>query len=256
MSTIHTLVFADPEASSWGAYWLPAEEGSASLGYQGDGGSGLVTAELSAPSETEPWRLGGDHASLAFTPSGPSARGGSVETGVDSWDQLCAVSGTVTVAGRDHEIDCVGWRARTSGDFDLPGLDSVRQAYGWFDQGDGVAAVALRPRKSKGQDADLIAAAVLEPEPTPRVEDPRLSSTYDAAGVPTRVGLELWFEEEPSAEGSEDDEERRFPRRAAGEAIGDPLQWHVGEFQLQALPLRWHSHGSDGIGIYLLGRRE
>lgn len=238
--------------------WLPAEGGATSLAWHGGGGTGLAVAELSAASETDPWRLDGDGAALVFAPSGPSARSGSAESGVDSCDQLCVVTGTLTVGGRDQEIDCVGWRSRASGEFDLSAIDSLRQTYGWFDQANGIGVVALRPRKSRGHDADLIAAVVLEPEPAPRVTDPRLSSTYDAAGVPARVGLELWLEEEEPADASEDGDKRRLPRRAAaaGEAIGEALTWQVGDFQLQALSLHWHGHGRDGIGVYLLGRRD
>lgn len=258
MTAIHTLVFADQEASWWGMCWLPAEGGSGSLAWHGEGSTGLVAAELRPAADTGPWRLEGDQVSLAFTASGPPGRGGSAQSGIESGDRLCEVSGTLTVDGHDQEIDCLGWRARTSGDFQLREIDSFRQTYGWFDETDGLGLVALRPRKSRGHDADLIASVVLEPEPAPQITDPRLSSTYDASGDPARVGLELWFEEEEPLDESEHTEERRFPRRvaAAGEAIGDTLTWQVEEFQLRGLPLRWHSHGRDGVGAYLLGRRD
>jgi len=116
--------------------------------------------------------------------------------------------------------------------------------------------LTLRPRKSRGHEADLVAAAVLEPESAPRVTDPRLSTTYDAAGLPARVGLELWFETDDTDEEPEEETERQFPRRAAGEAVGPGIDWEVAGFKLHAALLRWHSRGSDGTGVYLLGQRD
>lgn len=255
MTTIHTLLFADPDASVWGVYWLPAEAGSAPLACQAEEATALVTARLAATEQAEPWQLQGDEVSLVFRPSGPGGGDGSPGSSIASRDQLCAVSGSLALHGVERGIDCLGWRARLEGDFDLAGIETLRQTYGWFDPADGLGLVALRPRKARGHDDDLIAATVLDPEPSPAVADPRLSSTYDSVGLPVRVGLELWFTSENEAEESDGDGDRQFPRHAAGEATGAPIRWEVGEFRMRAVPLRWHSRGNDGAGAYLLGQR-
>lgn len=254
MTTIHTLVFADQEASAWGAFWLAGTERPAPLAYLTGESSGVVTAALHANGETEPSQLEGDGVSLSFSPTGATGRQGSAESGIDSFDQLCSVSGAVAFGATEREIDCLGWRARVDGSFDLAEIDTVRQSYGWFDREDGVGLLALRPRNSRGHDRDLVAAAVIEGQPAPRVTDPRLSSTYDAAGNPVRVGLELWFEP-GDGDGDDEEDERLSARRAAGEAVGDAVRWEACGFSLQAVALRWHSRGSDGVGVYLLGQR-
>ena len=205
--------------------------------------------------ESEPWRLEGDQLSLLFTPAGPAADGSTEDGSIHSLDQLCAVSGTVTLDGSTHEVDCAGWRATLEGDVELSALDSFRQTSGWFEPGDGFALVALRPRRARGHDSDLVTAAVLDPEPSARIEDPRLSTTYDDAGLPRRVGLELWFELEASEPEPDPEAEPPPHRRAAAEAFGAALEWETAEFKLHAARLRWHSRGSHGVGIYLLGHR-
>jgi hypothetical protein len=181
---------------------------------------------------------------------------GSVGNGASgSVDHLCEVTGRAMLGGAEHEVEWLGWRGRFDADFELGVVDSFRQAAGWFDAADGFSLSAYRPQKSRGHDADYVAAAVLEAEPAPRIDDPRLSTTYDAAGLPTRVGLELWFEPSGPEEDSDDDDDRPLTRRAAAEAIGAGIDWEVEGFKLHAALLHWHSRGHDGAGVYLLGQR-
>ena len=72
--------------------------------------------------------------------------------------------------------------------------------------------------------------------------DPRLSTTYDGDGHPTRATLELWITQG----------EREFPRRAAGEASGPAVAVAGDDATLLVQPLRCHARGSDGAGVYLL----
>ena len=118
----------------------------------------------------------------------------------------------------------------------------------WFEPDEGLALMAFRARKAKSHDGDVVTAAVLGPERAAPVEDPRLTTTYDAGGWPIRAGLELWL----AGEG----EEEQFPRRASGEAAGARAQSAAGELDLRAEPFRWHSRGRDGAGIYILARRR
>lgn len=254
MTAIRTLAFAEPDSGCWGALWIPEGERSAQLACRLGAAEGAVAAALERDGHADAWQIEGDQVSLAFSPAGPSGHGGPRDTGLDSLDQLCAVSGAITVDGVRREINCPGWRSTLESDVELDAIDSFRQTSGWFADDRGLALLALRTRKSCSHDADLITATVLEPE-SPQVADPRLSTTYDAAGLPARVGLELWLEpEEPEGE-ADDENERQFSRRAAGEAIGTTIDWDVAGFNLHAALLRWHSRGSDGTGVYLLGRR-
>lgn len=213
-----------------------------------------MVAELRGSDEAEPWRIEGEGVSLEFAPAGPTTRGDGAEDGLESVDQLCSVTGSVVLGGGQHQITCLGWRATVGGAFELDAIDSFRQTSGWFEAAHGISMVALRPRKLRAHDDDLVAAALLEPDAL-RVDDPRLSTTYDASGRPTRVGLELWLESEASDEASDEDSDRQFPRRAAAEAVGSGIEWETAGFTLHAAALRWHSRGSDGAGVYLLGRR-
>ncbi len=259
MTAIRTLAFAEPNSATWGAVWAPDGESSAQLAYRVGTSQEVVASGLHGDGQADPWRIEADQVSLTFSPAGPSGRSGPSDTGVGSLDQLCAVSGALTLDGTPREVSCAGWRSLFEGEIELDQIDSFRQTSGWFDQELGLALLALRLGKSRSHDADLIAATVLESEPsTPPVVDPRLSTTYDAAGLPARVGLELWFEPDDAGEASDDDEtERSFPRprHAAGDAIGAPIEWEVGGFKLHAALLRWHSRGEDGTGVYLLGQR-
>jgi hypothetical protein len=253
VTTLRALAFGDVGAGSWGVAWTPAQDTAISLAGAVDSVAGLVTGELNGAGEGEAWRLDGNGTSLLFTPTGPPGHADASDGALSSLNQLCTVSGTVMLEGNEREIASMGWRMTLEGKLELDRIDSFRQTSAWFEPHQGFSLVALRPRKSRGQDADLVAAVVLEPEETPPVADPRLSTTYNAAGFPARAGLELWFEED---NGDQDQANRHYLRRAAGEAVGAGLDWVVAGFQLYAALLRWHSRGVDGTGIYLLGRRQ
>jgi anti-anti-sigma regulatory factor len=253
---IRTLAFAGLDGEPWGAAWFPSQDASAPLACANGSATNVVLAELHGSDATEPWRLEGDAVSLLLTPAAPAVHGGGEDVGVESLDQLCSVSGSLTLDGSEHQISCLGWRSTADSTIDLSAIDSFRQTSGWFEAPAGLALLSLRPRKARGHDADLIAAAVLEPEDTApmAVADPRLSTTYDADGLPTRVGLELWLELEGSDAYEDDGAEQQISRRAAAEAIGAAVEWEVRDFQLHAVQLRWHSRGSDGAGVYLLAQ--
>lgn len=158
-------------------------------------------------------------------------------------DELCAITGTVTVSGSEQEIDCLGTRS-TDPDFERDGLDSLRSVTGWFGPHRGLILRALRPRRGRGQEEDRMAASVFEPEGRIDVDEPRLSTTYASAGRPARTSLELWI-------GAGDEQ---YPRRAAAEALGEGGAAKGDRLSLQVTPLRCHASGLDGAGVYLLAR--
>jgi hypothetical protein len=83
----------------------------------------------------------------------------------------------------------------------------------------------------------------IEGENTGAFEDALISTQYDAAGDPTRIGLELW---PPDA----DQTTRAAATRVVGALLGGA---RVGG--AWAGLFRCHTDGTGGIGIYLLWRR-
>ena len=128
----------------------------------------------------------------------------------------------------------------------------MRAVSTWFEEPDeGFALTVFRGRKAKHHDADVLTAAVLGPEPSAPVEDPRLSTTYDAGGWPIRAGLEFWL-----AAGGEAEDAQQFPRRAAGD-FKAPTETAAGDLDPRAEPFRWHSRGDGAgmIGLLAMSRR-
>jgi hypothetical protein len=119
----------------------------------------------------------------------------------------------------------------------------------WFDPAHGLSVVALRPRKARGQDADVLSAVALEPEGPLAIEDPRLSTTYAGDGRPLRVSLELWVS-------AGDDDEEQYPRRASGETLGVAATGRLGRFDVLAQFVRWDSRDGDGAGVYVLAQQS
>lgn len=116
--------------------------------------------------------------------------------------------------------------------------------WGWFEDGQALALLAVRPQGRGAQEDERLTATVFDPEGPLSSEEPRLSTTYDSEGLPARAGLELWI----------GDGEEQYPRRAAAEASGPGARLDVDGVALQARPFRCHSRGLDGPGVYLLAR--
>ena len=246
---LRTLAFGDVARTVWGAAWIPGSDGSAVATVGGDGVAPVVSSlRLSVAEDGGEWRLDGDVVALIASPAGEIVDVHAPDDDTVGFDQLCRVTGRFEQSGGEHAVDCLGLRTSRSGAFDLAKLESVRVVSTWFEPDEGLALTAFRGRKAKHHDSDVVTATVLGPEPSPPVEDPRLSTTYDGGGWPIRAGLELWL----AAEG----EEEQFPRRAAGQAAGARTETAAGELDLRAEPFRWHSRGREGAGMYLLARRR
>ncbi len=248
-SALRTLAFGDLEHTAWGAAWIPGADGSA-LATLGAEGAGTVapSLHLTADAPDGEWRLDGEGAALSVSPAGEPVAVHVEDDDVEGFDQLCRVTGRFELDGAEHAVDYLGLRTSRSGSFDLAKLDSVRAVSTWFEPDEGLALMAFRARKAKSHDGDVVTAAILGPESSPAVEDPRLTTTYDAGGWPVRAGLELWL--------ARDGEQEQFPRRASGEAAGSRAESAAGELDLRAEPFRWHSRGREGAGIYILARRR
>jgi hypothetical protein len=119
----------------------------------------------------------------------------------------------------------------------------VHTVTAWLADDRGVAMTAARPARAKGHGDDDRWAALLAPEATQRVDDPRLSTTYDGDGRQRRAGLELWM-----------DEDSGHARRAAGTVLcGSTLE--LGQLRLDCAFMRWTMEGATGVGRYDVLRR-
>lgn len=247
---LRTLAFGDAARTVWGAAWIPGGDGSAVAMVGGDAVAPVVSSlSASVAEDGGDWRLDGGGVALIASPAGEIVDVGAVEDDIVGFDQLCRVTGRFEQSGAEHTVDCLGLRTSRSGSFDLAKLASVRAVSTWFEPDEGFAVMAFRGRKAKHHDSDVLTATVLGPEPFSPVDDPRLSTTYDAGGWPIRAGLELWL---AAGEG----EEEPYPRRAVGQAAGARTETAAGELDLRAEPFRWHSRGREGAGMYLLARRR
>jgi hypothetical protein len=246
-AALRTFAFGDLAAGLWGTGWFGAPN-FVTLGAGAD--ATPFAAALEGAADSDEWRLVGEAAELTLAATGPAVTAAARDAGIEGFEQLCAVEGRFLAQDAEHEVACLGIRGARGGDFELGRYDSLRRVSVWFESGDGLALLALRPRGSRGHDSDVITAAVLDPEGGSQVADPRLSTTYTTAGQPYRAGLELWLPED------EESEHEQFPRRAAGEAVGAGSRSVVDGLGVEAELLRWRSRGLEGAGVYLLASRR
>jgi hypothetical protein len=163
--------------------------------------------------------------------------------GMAGYEQLCRVHGTVRADGTEREVRCLGQRGHAWGDPDWDRIESTRTLAAWLEDGSGILLTAVRPAGAGDHERDATWAAVVGPGGTLRVDEPRLSTTYDEAGRQRSAGLELWVGEEDA-----------YPRRASGEVVcGSTLE--LGQLRLDCAFVRWHMEGHSGIGRYDVLRR-
>jgi hypothetical protein len=158
--------------------------------------------------------------------------------GMEGYEQLCVLRGTVLVDGASHEVACLGQRGHTWGTPDWSRIALTRSLTVWADGGPGVVLSAIRPAGATNHAQEAVWAALLGPDEVRPIADPRLSTTYDGDGHQRRAGLELWVSDE-------DD----MPERAAGEVLcGSTLE--LGPLTLDLAFFAWHFEGREGVGRY------
>lgn len=247
---LRTVAFGDPGGTVWGSAWISRTQSLELMALGAGERAQFVQADLEGEGE-EPWRLTAGYAELSFSPAGEAARSApGIDAALAGFAQLCRVEGQLRLDGEEHEVKCLGVRAARPEGGDLARFQSAREVTAWFEPGEALTLLALRPRKSSGHDADLIAASVLDADGAATVAEPRLSTTYTSSGRAARVGLELWPEEEG------EESERAFPRRAVGQAVGACAQSEADELLLRAELLHWRSRGREGPGVYVFVERR
>ena len=242
-ATLRTVAFGALDGSRWGAVIDAGEPVLASFGANG---AGVVQTASELQLDGKDWQVGGLTVSPVTVPSAPAQPDGSPAPALD-WaapPELCRVTESVIGVDRSEPATCIGIRC-TVDDVALADVRSLRLVAAWFSETEAATLLSLRPTDRGDHAHDRLIGALFDPQRWIESIDPRLSTTYDAAGHPTRANLELWIR-------NGDDE---YPRRVAGEAgVGD-LSGIAAGFTVQARPLVTHSRGNDGAGLYLLAER-
>lgn len=170
----------------------------------------------------------------------PAARAG----GMEGYEQLCGVAGTVRRGGGEHAVHCLGQRGHTWGEPDWERIALARTVTAWMDDERAVALSAVRPAGAEHHLDEAVAAFYVEGGEPQAVDDPRLSTGYDGDGRQRRAGMELWV----SAESE-------FARRLAGEVVcGTTLD--LGRLRLDCAFFGWRMEGRVGVGRYDVLRRS
>ena len=254
---VRALAFGDPDGSLWAAGLHAGAPGLIA-----DGPFGSLASSVTWDDDGREWRLSGEGVTLTVSPigepelpaknsEGDGADGpgeGVAQATSDHRPELpwsgrqdrCRVTGTLAGA----EVDAGGVRTELD-DISVAEIGSIRGFSGWLDGGEALTLLAVRSGSKPDHERDLVAATVFDPDRWIPSIDPRLSTTYDGDGDPSRATLELWIA----------DGDRELPRRAAGEATGPSVRLAADGTTLQIRPLRCHSRGNDGAGVYLLASR-
>jgi hypothetical protein len=164
--------------------------------------------------------------------------------GMEGYEQLCVVAGTVMHGGRSRELRCLGQRGQLWGTPDWSRIELARTVSAWIGEDRALTLTAVRPAKAKGHLDEAVSGFLFEGGEAIEIDDPRLSTTYDGERRQRRAGLELWM-----------DEEADHARRLAGEVLcGTTLD--LGEQRLDSAFFAWRMEGREGVGRYDVLRRS
>lgn len=163
--------------------------------------------------------------------------------GMRGYEQLCRVTGTMREGGRTHQVRCLGQRGQLWGSPDPGRIALSRSLSAWLGEDRALTLTSVRPAKAKGHFDELLSGFVFEAGEPVAIDDPRLSTTYDAGQRQRRAGLELWM-----------DEEADHARRMAGEVLcGTSVD--LGDQRLDSAFFAWRMEGREGVGRYDVLRR-
>src|SRR5262249_59777751 len=104
--------------------------------------------------------LSADGTELRFVPLAAAASLAPAAAGLEGSAQLCTIDGALRRDGVEREVSCLGVRGLLS--LPVPANASARGVTAWFGPEYAVAVASLRPRKSRGHDADVVAGAILD----------------------------------------------------------------------------------------------
>jgi hypothetical protein len=215
----------------------------------GGAGSVSVVASVEAPLERWSVRARGEvEFALTFEALSPPAeyvgRAGIVKAGgMEGYEQLCRVRGTVRAGGRERPVRGLGQRGHSWGNPDWDKIALTRAVAAWFDDGSGLALGLVRPVKASTHADEAAWGAAVGADGAREIDEVRLSTTSDDEGRTLHAGLELWL-------GKDDD----YPHRGTGEVLaGSTLE--LSALRLDVAFVRWHVEGRTGVGRYDVIRR-
>jgi len=163
--------------------------------------------------------------------------------GVFQYEQLCKLSGMVTIGEQAHPVTCTGRRVHAWGEFAWDGIERWRTLYAASETGRAISAAAALPAGGSGHGDELRAASLIADEEIQPFEDVRISTVWTDAGLPAKAGLEL---------GMPGDE---IPQRMGGEAICTTRAERDDHFVTLSF-FRWSLEGVPACGLYeVLERR-
>ena len=150
-----------------------------------------------------------------------------------------AVSAASAARSAARTVDCLGTFSITSVAPRWEELQAVRSISALVDEGNGLLALARRPRDAPGHGERGGARRAARRRRAAQVEEARISTVYDGGGRQRSAGLELWL---PGEE---------FPRRGSGQVIAGS-SFELEAIQVHAAVFRWRLDGREGIGAYEL----
>jgi hypothetical protein len=196
------------------------------VAFKGDGGAFDLRFEATS-------------AAAVLTADDPVARTG----GMEGYEQLCRVTGSVSHGGRTYQLRCLGQRGQLWGKPDWGRIELSRTLSAWLGDDSGLTLTAVRPAKAKGHLDEAVSSFLFEGGEPVHVAEPRLSTTYDGELRQRRAGLELYVSEESE-----------HAHRMAGEVLcGTTLD--LGEQRLDSAFFGWRMAGREGVGRYDVLRR-
>jgi hypothetical protein len=229
------LAYADPVARAWGVAVL-GEQAQMVVGQLEVASDAPSALEAGAELGSDPWTLTTEAGALHADPLAAEVSAAEPDPGL----ALVRVSGPVP--GTDEtELSAGGLRHLGR---EALKAHSVRLLCAWFSPERGMAVVAVRPPRARGQDHDELSVICIGEQDGMSAFDPRLSSTYGGDGRLRRVGVELWL--------GENEEADMYSLRMAGEATGAAAGLEADGVTVLAQPFRCHSRGESGAGVYLL----
>ena len=103
--------------------------------------------------------------------------------------RICRVTGQVD----GTTVDCLGTFSITSIAPRWEELQAVRSISALVDEGNGLLALARRPREAPGHGDEKVTAGLFTDGELHQVEEARISTVYDGGGRQRSAGLELWL---------------------------------------------------------------
>jgi hypothetical protein len=152
-----------------------------------------------------------------------------------------ACAAEVRPSGAGKTIACSGYIARWSAD-PLEGAGTFRQL-AIERANESFLIITARGEPEAEHGSERTEGWLLEGENATPFEESLISTQYDGAGTPTRLGLELWPEDA-------DQSSRAAATRVSGSSLGV-----ISSGNTSAGLFRCHADGTEGFGSYLLVRQ-